>query len=111
MAIEQLTEEEQTVVLGCLRAASAYIDDREKHARLGVDQQVLQGMIERWPAVADRDQNGTEFLAINNCLNEVCNGFRIEPVDWSSWFNLPMEQIQAIYRKWLALQGSCGGIR
>jgi hypothetical protein len=58
MAIEQLTEDEQAVVLGCLKAATAYIDDLEKHTRLGIEPEVLKRIIERWPAVDDRDQNG-----------------------------------------------------
>jgi hypothetical protein len=111
MAIEELTNKEQKLVLACLKATAVYVDDTEKHSRLGIDGEVLQQIIERWPAVDDRDENGDDFLAINNCLNEVCNGFQIAAADWSAWFDIGMDQIQATYRKWLTARKTFGGIR
>jgi len=32
--------------------------------------------------IDDRDQTGSGFLAINNCMNEVCHGFRIAVSEW-----------------------------
>jgi hypothetical protein len=111
MAIERLAIGEQGVVLACLKAAAAYLDDSEKHTRLGIEPSALKRIIERWPAVDDRDHNGDDFLAINNSQNEVCHGFRIDPDDWNTWFEIPMEDVEAIYRKWLALHETEGGIR
>jgi hypothetical protein len=87
------------------------LDDWEKHSRLGLEADDLQQVIARWPNLDDRDENGNDFLAINNCMNEVCNGFQIASVEWSSWFDTPMSEIKSTCRKWLLLKGTFGGIR
>ena len=99
------------IVLRCMKATSAHLDDWEKHSRLGLEADDLQQVIARWPNIDDRDENGNDFLAINNCMNEVCNGFQIASVEWSSWFDTPMSEIESTYRKWLLLKGTSGGIR
>jgi hypothetical protein len=111
VAIESLTVQEREIVLRCMKATAAHIDDSEKHSRLGIEANDLQQVITQWPKIDDRDESGNDFLAINNCMNEVCNGFRIASVDWSSWFDNPMSEVVSTYRKWLALKGSSVGIR
>jgi len=61
------------------------------------------------PDMIDHTRNG--FLAINNCLNEVCHGFRLTPEEWNRWFDAPISEIEATYRKWLTLKRTHGGIR
>lgn len=97
MSIESLSAKERNVVLRCMKATSAYIDDSEKHSRLGVDAEELQLVIAQWPDIDDGDESGTGFLAINNCMNEVCHGFRIEPSKWGLWFDTPMSEIESAY--------------
>jgi hypothetical protein len=94
-----------------MKAASEYIDDWEKHARLGLDADDLQQEITRWPDIDDRAESGSGFLVINNCLNEVCHGFRIPPEEWSRWFDTPISAVKATYRNWLTLRETRGGIR
>ena len=111
MSIERLSAKQQDIVLRCMKATAAHVDDWEKHSRLGLQADDLQQVITRWPNIDDRDDDGDEFLAINNCMNEVCHGFSIQPAEWSTWFNTPKSEIESTYRTWLALRGVSGGIR
>jgi hypothetical protein len=110
MAFEKLKTKEQEIVLRCMKASAAHIDDWEKHSRLGLTSEELKGVIAEWPSIDDSDENGPGFLAINNCLNEVCHGFQIAPGEWSIWFNTPMADVESTYRKWVSLS-VLGGIR
>jgi len=111
MAFEALTSKEQDIVVRCMRATAAYIDDWEKHSRLGVEPQELQRVIGAWPKIDDASEDSNEFLAINNCLNEVCHGFEIASDEWSDWFDTPKSEIEAVYRKWLGIRRITGGVR
>jgi hypothetical protein len=74
MAFEVLTSREQDVVLRCMKATIAYVDDCEKHSRLGLEPQELQRVLDAWPHIDDSSEDSAEFLAVNNSLNEVCYG-------------------------------------
>jgi hypothetical protein len=111
MSIEGLSAKQRDIVLRCMKAAAAHVDDWEKHSRLGLQADDLQQVIARWPNINDGDEDGNDFLAINNCMNEVCHGLSIESAEWSTWFNTPMSDIESTYRTWLALRGVSGGIR
>lgn len=110
MGIERLSAKEQDIVLRCMRATAAHVDDWEKHARLALEADDLQREIVRWPNIDDCDESSNGFLAINNCMNEVCHGFRIAPEEWSRWFDTPMSEIVSAHRRWQALAGTHGGI-
>jgi hypothetical protein len=111
MGIKSLSAKEQEIVLRCMKATASYLDDWEKHPRLGLEADDLLQEIARWPNIDDRDKSGNGFLAINNSMNEVCNGFRIPPEEWTSWFDTPISEIESTYQRWLALKGTSGGIR
>jgi hypothetical protein len=82
MGIEALSAKEQGIVLRCMKATAAHLDDWEKRSSLGVEADDLQQEIVRWPNIDDSDESGNGFLAINNCMNEVCHGFRMAPAEW-----------------------------
>lgn len=109
MAIEAPAREQDTV-LRCLKATAAHIKDWEKHSRLGVETSDLRQVIAQWPNIDDRE-GSSGFLAINNCMNEVCNGFGMEHAEWTIWFDMPRSDVELTYRKWLGLTGTDGGIR
>lgn len=111
MGFERLSAKDQDIVLRCMRAVAVHIDDWEKHSRLGLDADELQQEIARWPGIDDRVQGSNGYLAINNCLNEICHGLRLAPEEWNRWFDTPRNEIESAYRKWLALNGTHGGIR
>lgn len=111
MALEKLGAKEQEIVLRCIKASAVHIEDWEKHTRLGLTSDELRRIIAEWRSIDDADENGTGFLAINNCLNEVCQGFSIAPEEWRIRFDVPKADIENTYRKWLSLRGASGGIR
>lgn len=104
MAIESLSDEQRDIVLRCLRATAAYVEDWEKPARLGLEPEDLQALIAAWPNVDESTQAG--LLGISNCLNEVANGFRIAPGDWAKWFNVPLSEVRKTYGVWVVLKGT-----
>jgi hypothetical protein len=111
MAFDALTAEEQHIVLRCMKATVAHIEDWEKHSRLGLKPEELNRIISEWPDIEDADENGIGFLAINNCMNEVCHGFRIAEQDWHTRFETPEVRVKEVYLKWLGLRNVPGGIR
>lgn len=114
MAFEQLLNKEQTIILQCLTAIleSNYIDDAEFQTRLGIDRKELQAVIRSWPNLNDTDQTSNIALAINNCMNEVCNGIAIPGHEWKNWFEASQKEVEGLYSKWVRLMGhSSRGIR
>jgi hypothetical protein len=114
MAFEDLTLTEKRTVLQCMQAISdgPHIDDSEFHTRLGIDRPTLKRIILKWPNIDDCEDSSDEFLAINNCLNEVCHGLRISATEWPKWFEQSVEEIRRTYKKWWNLRGaSSGGVR
>ena len=111
IAFGSLSAREQDIVLRCMRATAAHIDDWKKHARLGLEADELQHQIAQWPNIDDDVESSNGFLAINNCLNEICHGLRLSPQEWDRWFDTPIDEIETTYHKWLKLKGTHGGIR
>lgn len=114
MAFKDLTVREKRTVLQCMQAIAdgPHLDDRELQTRLGIDRLTLKRVILRWPDIDDGADDSDEFLAINNCLNEACNGLKVSPTEWPKWFEQSVEEIRRTYDKWLKLRGaSSGGVR
>jgi hypothetical protein len=114
MAFADLSTSEQHIVLQCMKviADGSEIEDWEFHTRLGIVRPTLRRIISAWPAIDDRLDSSEEFLAINNCLNEICNGIEIADAEWGRWFAHPKDEVTKTYHKWLTLRGSsAGGIR
>ena len=79
---------------------------------MGIVRATLRRIISTWPEIDDRAENSEEFLAVNNCLNEVCHGLDMTPAEWRKWFTQPKDEIRRTYAEWLRLRGgSSGGIR
>jgi hypothetical protein len=118
MVIEKLSSEDQESILQCMRAIAdgPYIDDWEMHTRLGITRETLKQIISLWPKIEDdyegRDKCSDGFLAINNCMNEVCNGVHIPPQEWENWFKRTRSEVLQSYHNWLRLGGiPLAGIR
>ncbi len=88
------------------------IEDWEFRTRLGVTRSVVKRIISQWPDINDRVEGSDEFLAINNCMNEVCHGIRMTPEEWTQRFTEPKDTILRTYENWLILGSQTrGGIR
>jgi hypothetical protein len=114
MAFKDLSATEKETVLQCMKAIAdrQEIEDWEFHTRLGIVRPTLRRIISLWPDIDDSAENSEEFLSINNCLNEVCNGVNIPATEWRKWFEQPKDEIKRTYHKWLKLRGlSSGGIQ
>lgn len=114
MSLKELSKEDQEIVLQCLRAIAEgdEIEDWEFQTRLGMTRPIVKKFISQWPNIDDRLQDSEEFLAINNCMNEVCNGIRLTPEEWAKWFTQSTDAVRRTYRNWLRLGGQTrGGIR
>ena len=114
MAFAELSPSEQQIVLEFMKAIAdgPEIEDWEFHTRLRIVRPSLRRIISLWPAIDDSSDNSDEFLAINNCLNEVCHGVKMPDAEWQKWFAQPKDEIVKTYHKWLRLrERSSGGIR
>ena len=113
MALKDLSAPEQQIVLQCMRAIAEgnEIDDPEFHSRLGITREILGRIIASWPEIDDQIVDSDEFLAVNNCLNEVCHGIRLTSDEWARQFTVPRESVKQAYSHWLRLGGWTGGIR
>jgi len=87
------------------------IEDWEFQTRLGIARPALRRVISLWPQIDDGSDESDEFLAINNCLNEICHGVDIPPTEWEKRFAQPKDDIKPTYVKWLRLRDSSDGIR
>jgi hypothetical protein len=114
MAFKDLPKTEQALVLQCMKAIvdGDAIKDSEFQTRLGITRPVVRRIISQWPDIDDRVEDSDEFLAINNCMNEVCHGIRMTPEEWAERFTVPKDTILRAYDNWLTLAGQTrGGIR
>src|SRR6266478_180229 len=107
MVIERLSSDDQESILQCMRAIAdgPYVENWEIHTRLGITRETLKQVISLWPDIeddpGDRENCSVGFLAINNCMNEVCNGIRIPQEEWGDWFTRARSEVADSYRKWL----------
>lgn len=61
MGIAELSAREKEIVLCCMKAAAAHIDDFEKQSRLGVDADCLRDLMIHWPEIDDRMRTAAVF--------------------------------------------------
>ena len=102
VGLTSLNKSERTAVRECMQAVldGSWIDDFEFETRLGFKRESLKVILNGWPLLDD-STNGLVRLAINNCMNEVCNGINISDRDWNTWFTQSPEQVAAAFSKWL----------
>ncbi len=107
MAFEQLSSDEQRIVLQCMKIVydEKYIEEWETQTRIGIDRKTLLKIINAWPNLDDSENDSDVSLAINNCLNEVCNGINISEEDREQYFKTTKENINKTYDYWTKLKG------
>lgn len=102
MSLKSLSDEDKAAVLQCMTAlvGTQLIEDWEMHTRLGLTRERRRKVISRWPQIDDFVIDSDAFLAINNCMNEICSGVQIPPGQWDKWFTMKRLQVLDRYRKW-----------
>ncbi len=108
MRPKALSKSEQEIVLQCMTAIvdGTAIADWEFHTRLGVSRPKLRRIISQWREIGDRFPDSDEFLAISNCLNEVCNGIFVSPSEWDQWFTYQRDRVKETLDHWAEKQPS-----
>ncbi|MCI0616023.1 hypothetical protein L0244_23820 [bacterium] len=102
MSIKNLSNEDQTIILECMKCIleGPYISDVELPTRLGINRSELKKITECWPDIDDFRSDSSAYLAVNNCLNEVCHGISFSNDDWSVWFKTTRSEVRNIYNRW-----------
>lgn len=108
MSPKSLSDEDKVAILQCMKAIaeSQLIEDWELQTRLGLNREDLRAVISRWPNIDDSVTNSDAFLAINNCMNEICNGVYVPPEEWNKWFTMTKSEILKSYHKWARQRGN-----
>src|SRR5579863_307199 len=109
MSNVSLNPREREIVLQCMKVVRELIDERELHSRMGITAEELETVVAQWPNIDDGAEGSVGFLAVNNSLNEVCHGVRID--EWDRWFDAPPDEIRKTYQNWLERKGMRSGIR
>ncbi len=105
MSLLNLSETEHDLALQCLKffVHSNYFDEDEFVTRLGVTKTQLSAVISSFPSINDENPEGEGFLALNNCFNELCNGFTLPPEEWRKWFAASRNALCLAYAHWRSI--------
>jgi len=101
MSFQDLEKSDQRNIIQGLKYIyqSGMLDEKEIKKRIGVKLKDLAGVINGFPFIEDaKGSNGA--LAINNCLNEVCNDIKFSALDWDEWFTVSHTSMQESYDRW-----------
>ena len=80
--------------------------------RIGVSEEEMRDLLERWPNVDDADDDGCACLAINNALNDLLHGVGISDDEAMELTGTNRSEMYRIYRKWASARGwSSTGVR
>jgi len=102
MSLKDMTEAYRKIARACMSAIleGPFIDEWEFHSRLGITRGELRAALERWPNLDDSVSDSADTLAVNNCLNEVCNGITIADEAWSQWFSVKRAAVKGAHQAW-----------
>jgi hypothetical protein len=102
MALSDLTDREQEIVLQCLKAAAdgPFIPDCEfDNVFFGVTREELRDIAARWPAVDDV-ANRQVARAINDSMNNLLGYPHGEEEAWDDFIGVTRGVVRGIFRKW-----------
>ena len=102
MSLRDLPVADRDIALQCLRylLESRCFDENEFHTRLGMYRAELAMVVSRWPKLEDEDPSHGDYLALNNCFNEVCNGLHFSSTEWQKWFSASRNAVCDAYTRW-----------
>jgi hypothetical protein len=102
MALSDLTLSDREVVMQCIKLIvdGPYLMQTELQTRTGLTRAELEDARRALPTLTRVEVNDPTSLAISNCLNEVVNGIRVDPSDWSQWFDVPPSEVAKVLARW-----------
>jgi hypothetical protein len=100
MALQDLTSDEQKIVLDCLNASveGPFFPDWEFSTLFGLSQEEVRSVIQKWPV--DDTSDETAALAINNTLNNLLGYPHQENEAWRQYISASQEEVYTIFKKW-----------
>ncbi|MBN2383374.1 hypothetical protein JXQ70_10875 [bacterium] len=112
MALKDLSESDQEIIFRCVGdILRGGFDLEDAEVLLGVTPDVLRAIEATWPP-DDSQQDGEAFLAINNVLNETCEGLDALSPEVLPRIGVTREHVRAVYHRWARSHGlSWVGIR
>jgi len=101
MALSDLTDREQDIVLRCIEAAAngPFIPDCEFGILFGVTRQELCDIAARWPAVDDVGDRQVA-RAINDSMNNLLGYPHGEKEAWDEYIEVTRGVVRRVFRKW-----------
>jgi len=101
MALSDLTDREQDIVLRCIEAAAngPFIPDCEFGILFGVTRQELRDIAARWPAVDDVGDRQVA-RAIHESMNNLLGYPHREEEAWDEYLEVTRGVVRRVFRKW-----------
>ena len=102
MKIEELNSTERNILYQCMKmiAETSLIEDPEFQTRMSINRQELSKVVAAWSTLMDSIDNLVVNLAVNNSLNEVCNGIQISDTIWNQYFTDSRQDVNNFCCKW-----------
>ncbi len=97
------------IIAECMAAllSGPFLDEEEFSTRIGVEKGELSQIIQWWPTGdEDLELTARDFIPINNCMNEVCNGLIIRDEEWQAWFSVSKDEVQNVWDWWISSLGT-----
>ena len=104
MTLKALTQLEQVVVRGAMRATLDFFD-WDFSTRMGIEISSMRQLLESWPEIDDADDNSDACLAINNAMNEWLHGIGVSDKKSLAQLGVNRTEVMRIYEKWAASRG------
>lgn len=99
MSLASLDDEEKEIVRRAMAATFDYFTF-DFGARMGIDQQEMEQLLEAWPDIDDSDDTSPACLGINNSLNDLLHGEGISESEALARVGVNRREMLRVYRKW-----------
>ena len=101
MKLENLTEEETSVVkacMDCVAGGKVILHDFEFQTVMGVDVDEFLAIVNAWPDIDEKNENIR--MAINNSINNLLGYHHGMRKRWHEVMPISLEEISRVFRKW-----------
>lgn len=100
MALQDLTPDEQQIVLDCLKASveGPFFPKWEFSTLFGLSREEVRSVIQKWPV--DDTSDEVAARAINNAMNNLLGYPHQEKEAWYQYISVSQEEVHATLEKW-----------